>query len=154
MLEDKSERLEFQKMLSLPDRKNRCEQQQKKNMLKKKRGNKEKWIIKKEMNERTTKNDPSCNDPWSNHPKTQFGPIYLFFRNQEPWPTLRTWKVHFDWTWILGLKSFLPWEIFPNQQGCCLFSSAKILDKPFTCSGWIFKCIIGQSKKMKKKTWL
>ena len=32
------------------------------------------------------------NDHWSDHPKTQFGPIYPFFRNNEPWPTLRTWK--------------------------------------------------------------
>ena len=47
----------------------------------------------KEMNEGTTKNDPSCNDkndPWSNHPETQFGPTYSFFRNPEPRPTLRT----------------------------------------------------------------
>ena len=45
------------------------------------------------MNEGTTKNDPSCNDkndPWFDHPETQFGPIYLFFRNHEPWSTLRT----------------------------------------------------------------
>ena len=60
--------------------------------------NQEKQRIKKnekerEMNTRTTKNDPSCNDKndsWSDHPETQFGPIYLFFRNHEPWPTLRT----------------------------------------------------------------
>ena len=55
--------------------------------------NKEKWIIKKEMNEGITKNDLSCNDkndPWSNHPETQFGPTYPFFRNPEPRPTLRT----------------------------------------------------------------
>ena len=48
---------------------------------------------KEEMNEGKTKNDPSCNDkndPWFNHPETQFGPIYPFFRNHEPWPTLRT----------------------------------------------------------------
>ena len=45
------------------------------------------------MNEGTTKNDPSCNDkndPWSDHPETQFGPIYSFFRNHKPRPTLRT----------------------------------------------------------------
>ena len=53
-------------------------------MLKKK--NQEKWRIKeKMMNEGTTKNDP-----WSDHPETQFGPIYPFFRNHKPWPTLRT----------------------------------------------------------------
>ena len=39
------------------------------------------------MNEGATKNDLSCNDkndPWSDHPKTQFGPIYHFFRNHKP----------------------------------------------------------------------
>ena len=39
------------------------------------------------MNTRTTENDLSCNDkndPWSDYPETQFGPIYLFFRNHEP----------------------------------------------------------------------
>ena len=30
------------------------------------------------------------NDPWSNHPETQFGPTSPFFRNPEPRPTLRT----------------------------------------------------------------
>ena len=93
------------------------------------------------------------NDPWSNHPKTQFGPIYLFFWNHEPWPVLRTWKVHFDWTWILGLKSFLPWEIFHNQQGCCLFSLAnKNPDQSFTCSGWILNCQV-HNRIVKKKWW-
>ena len=42
------------------------------------------------MNERTMKNDLSRNDPWSDHPETQFGPTYPFFRNHKPWPTLRT----------------------------------------------------------------
>ena len=46
------------------------------------------------------------NDPWSDHPETQFGPIYPFFRNHEPWPTLRALKVHFDRMWILKLKRF------------------------------------------------
>ena len=39
-----------------------------------------------EMNEGTTKNDLSCNDKndhWSDHPKTQLGPIYHFFRNHK-----------------------------------------------------------------------
>ena len=104
---------------------------------------------KKEMNEGTTKKilHMTINDPWSDHPETQFGPTYPFFRNPEPRPTLRTWKVHFDWTWILGLKSFLPWEIFHNQQGCCLFSSAnkKILINLSLIRDkfWIVKCIIG-----------
>ena len=45
------------------------------------------------MNEGTTKNVLSCNDkndPWSDHPETQFGSIYPFFRNHKPWPTLHT----------------------------------------------------------------
>ena len=43
-------------------------------------------------------NDPSHekNDPWSDHLKTQFGPIYPFFQNHEPQSILRTQKVHFD----------------------------------------------------------
>ena len=91
MLEDKFERLEFQKILSSPYRKIEVSKSKKGEMLKKKKKeNKEKWIIKKELNERTTKNDPSCNDPWSDHPETQFGPTYPFFRNPEPRPTLRT----------------------------------------------------------------
>ena len=61
------------------------------------------------MNERTMKNDLSCNDkndPWSNHPKTQFGPIYPFFRNMNP-SLHYIPKVHFDRIWILKLKRFL-----------------------------------------------
>ena len=57
---------------------------------------------------------------------------------------------------ILIERGYLDWrvffleKIFCNQQGCCFFSSAKILDKSFTCSGWISKCIIGQSKNEKE----
>ena len=43
-----------------------------------------------EMNEKTMKNDLSRNDPWSDHPETQFGPTYPFFQNPEPMPILRT----------------------------------------------------------------
>ena len=72
MLEGKFEKLEFQQMLSSPRRKIKMSKNKTK-MLKKK--NQEKWRIKeKMMNERTTKYDP-----WSDHPETQFGPIYLFF---------------------------------------------------------------------------
>ena len=45
------------------------------------------------MENQRKSDDPSCNDEndsWSDHPETQFGPIYPFFRNHEPWPTLRT----------------------------------------------------------------
>ena len=49
---------------------------------------------KRRRNERRdNENDLSCNDqndPWSDHPETQFGPTYPFFRNPEPRPTLRT----------------------------------------------------------------
>ena len=34
---------------------------------------------KREMNEKTMKNNLSWNDPWPDHPETQFGPTYLFF---------------------------------------------------------------------------
>ena len=42
-----------------------------------------------EMNEGTTNNDLSCNDkndPWSDHPETQFGPIYPFFETMNLGP--------------------------------------------------------------------
>ena len=57
---------------------------------------------------------------------------------------------------ILIEPGYLDWKGFSlrdfcNQRGCCFFSSAKILDKSFTCSEWIFKCIIGQSKNKKGK---
>ena len=45
---------------------------------------------KKKMDERTMKNDISRNDPWFDHPETQFGPTYPFFWNPEPIPTLHT----------------------------------------------------------------
>ena len=67
------------------------------------------------------------NDPWSDHPETQFGPTYPFFRNPEPRPTLRAEKVHFDWIWILRLKKF-----FLRK-----FSSKNHLDKSPTYLGWI-----------------
>ena len=45
---------------------------------------------KREMNKKTMKNDLSKNDPWLRLPEIQFGPIYPFFRNHKPWPTLHT----------------------------------------------------------------
>ena len=62
-------------------------------MKKEPRKNRKKGRKEKEMNTRTTKNDLQCNDkndPWSDYPETQFEPIYLFFRNHKPWPTLHT----------------------------------------------------------------
>ena len=89
MLEGKSEKLEFQKILSSPYRKIEVSESKTKIMKKENRESKKnKW--KKEMNEKTMKNDLSRNDPWSDHPETQFGPTYPFFRNLEPKPTLRT----------------------------------------------------------------
>ena len=38
----------------------------------------------REMNEMTMKNVPHKNDFWSDHPETQFGPTYPFFRKPEP----------------------------------------------------------------------
>ena len=77
-------KMEFQKILSSPHRKNRSEQEQKKNVEKREL---REMDNQKETNEGTTKNDPSCidkNDPWSDHPETQFGPIYPFFQNHKP----------------------------------------------------------------------
>ena len=84
------------------------------------------------------------NDHWSNYPKTQFGPTYPFFRNPEPRPTLHAVKVHFDWTWILGLKRFFLGE----------FSSKIILinHSPIRDEFWIFECIMGQLTK-KENDW-
>ena len=83
-------KLEFQEMLSSPPQKNKMSKNKTK-MLKKgtKRNGESKkkwWKKEKEMNEGTTKNDPSCidkNNLWSDHPKTQFEPIYPFFRNHK-----------------------------------------------------------------------
>ena len=87
---------------------NRNEQEQNKSVEKETKRKIENQRKMNEKKERWTKGQwnmvPDKNDPWSDHPKTQFGPIYPFFRNHKPWPTLRTWKVHFDQTWILGLK--------------------------------------------------
>ena len=44
----------------------------------------------KERNGESKKMKTKKNDPWSDHLKIQFGPVYPFFRNHEPWPTLRT----------------------------------------------------------------
>ena len=84
-------------MLSSPRRKIKMSKKKTKMLKKgtKRNGESKKKMMKKEeeMNEGTTKNDLSCNDkndPWSDHPETQFELIYPFFRNHKPWPTLRT----------------------------------------------------------------
>ena len=86
MLEGNYEENRVSKDVELTPQKNKNEQKQNKNVGKR---NQEKWRIKEkmmkkeeEMNEGTTKYDLSCNDkndPWSDHPETQFGPIYPFF---------------------------------------------------------------------------
>ena len=119
-LEGKSEELEFQEMLSSPHWKIEMSKNKTK-MLKKK--NQEKWKKWKEweMNERIMKNDLSRNDPWSDHPETQFEPTYPFFWNHKPWPALCTWKVPFDWTWILGLKRFFLEKFFIINKAVVFF---------------------------------
>ena len=93
MLEGKYEKLEFQDMLSSPHwRIKKWARTNKKCWKKKQKKNREskKNDEKRKMNEKTMKNDLSWNDPWSDHPETQFGPTYPFFRKPEPWPTLHT----------------------------------------------------------------
>ena len=54
------------------------------------------------------KRNPSHGKKWSlvwSPLNTYFGPIYPFFHEPEPWPTLRALKVHFDQIWIFKLKS-------------------------------------------------
>ena len=91
------------------------------------------------MNERTMKNDLSWNDPWSDHPKTQFRPTYPFFRNPNPGlhyvPKKSIWIEH----GYIRLKRFFLGK----------FSSKIILiNQPLIWDEfWIFECIMGQSKK-------
>ena len=77
MLKGRCEKLEFQKTLSLSYRKIETSKSKTK-------------VLKKEPREMENKKKDKKNDPWSDHPKTQFRPIYPFFRNHKPWPTLRT----------------------------------------------------------------
>ena len=65
MLEGRSEKLEFQKILSSPHRKNKSEQEQNKDNEKELREMENlKNDEKREMNKKTMKNDLSKNDPW------------------------------------------------------------------------------------------
>ena len=104
MLEGKSEKLKVPRDVKLTPLKNKMSKNKTKIMKKEPREMK-KWK-EWEMNERTMKNDLSRNDPWSDHPETQFGPIYPFFRNHKPWPTLHTWKS------ILIERGYLDWRVF------------------------------------------
>ena len=116
-------KMEFQKLFKLTPSRNMSKQKQSENdgkgTPKKKCRRKMNWKETQRKNElkwkwrETRKEDQRelvphtvKNDPWSYHLETQFGPTYLFFRNPEPRPTLRTIKVYFDWTWIPRLKRF------------------------------------------------
>ena len=157
MLEGKSEKLEFQKMSSSPHWKTKMSKNKTKILEKR---NQEKWRIKekwwkeRKMNEKIMKSDLSWNDPWLRSPWNTIWACLSFLSNHEPWPTLRTWKVHFDWTWILGLKSFFLEKIFVINRLLSLFlSQQKNLDQSFTCLGWILNCQVHNRtvKKMIKK---
>ena len=167
MLEGKSEKLEFQEILSSPHwkkkkwarTKQKCgkkelkEMENKKMMKKKKRWTKgqRKMIlhvmIKMILGLITLKHNLGLSI--LSFETMNLGPHYV------PKKSILIEQGYLDWR-VSSLRNFC------NQQGCGLFSLAKILDKPFTCSGWIFKCIIGQSKKKRKrkkerkkwKTWL
>ena len=154
MLEGKSEKLEFQKMLSSPRRKNKNEQEQNKDDKKKgiKRNGKLKKWEEREMSEKTMKNDLSWNDPWLrspwntiwaclsflSEPRTQ---AYITYLKSPFWLNVDTWT-----------KEVFPWENFHNQQGCRPSSSTKNLDKSFTCLGWILNCQV-HNGTVKKWWW-
>ena len=117
------------------------------------------WKMRDEWKD--NKNDLSWNDPWLRSPwNTVWAYLsflsepriqaYITYLKSPFWLNINTWTEE-----VFSLKDFC------NQWGCCPFSLAKILDKSFTCLEWIFKCIIGQSKKWKmkknengKKKWL
>ena len=93
MLEGKSEKLWVPKDVELTLLEDKNEQEQTRNAEKETKReieNQRKMNEKREINEKTMENDLSWNDPWSDHPETQFGPTYPFFRSPEPRPTLCT----------------------------------------------------------------
>ena len=83
--------------------------------------------------------------------KYSFGPIIFSFETINPGLYYVPEKSILIKHGYLDWRAFSLRKFFVINKGCCLLSSAKILDIPFTCSGWIFKCIIGQSKKKKWK---
>ena len=103
MLKGKFEKLEFREMLSSPHWKIEINKNKTKTLKKEPREMK-KW--KKKMNERTMKNDLSWNDPWYDHPETQFGPTYLFseprtqayitYLKSPFWLNVDTWTEEFS----------------------------------------------------------
>ena len=108
-------KMEFRKMLSSPHGKK----------IKWARTKQKRW--KKELRE-LKKKWWKMRDEWKDNEKWSFMKWSLVW---SPWNTVWAYlpflsvtrtlayitylKVHFDWTWILGLESFLPWENFHNQ---------------------------------------
>ena len=95
----------------------------KRNQKKNRESKKNEW--KREMNEKTMKNDHSWNDPWLRSPWNTFWAYLSFF--SKPWTLAYiTYLKSPFWlnvdTWT---EEVCPWENFHNQQGCRLFSSAK-----------------------------
>ena len=123
MLEGKSEKLEFQKMLSSPHWKNKMSK------------NKTKWGTKRNERMRRKRDEWKDNEKWSFTKwslvkitlKHNLGLFYPFFRNLKPRPTLRTWKVHFDQTWILRLERFFFKEFFVINRAVVSFPQPKFL---------------------------
>ena len=163
MLEGKSEKLEFRKMSSSPHWK--IEMSKNKTKVKKKR-TKRKINNQRKMNEKR--------DEWKDNEKWFFrvmikgilglitlkhnlGLLILSFGAPNP-------GLHYiPKKSILIECGYLGWRVsslrkFCNQQGYYLFSSAKILNKSLTCSGWIFFKVhnrtIEKWKRMKRKMWL
>ena len=153
MLEGKFEKLKFQEMLSSPHwkiemskNKTKCwKKWTKRNGESKEKEKKERWIKKKQW--KIIFHEMILGLITLKH---NLGLFILSFETMNPglhYVPKSPFRLNVD-TWteeVFSLKDFC------NQRGCCPFSSAKILDKSFTCLEWIFKCIIGQSKKMRKK---
>ena len=76
--------------------------------------------------------------------KHMFEPIYPFFRNLEPWPTLRTWKAYFDQTWILKLKGSFLEEFSQNSTILLHLSCRELLVNHLSISDelWILECMV------------
>ena len=127
--------------------KNRSEQEQNKNI--------EKGIEKKKWPERQWKMILSWNDPWSNHPETQFELTCPFFRNPEPRPTLHTWKSILIERGYLDRRVFFFEKFFIINKAVVSFPQpTKNLDQSFTCSGWILNCQVhNRTVKNEWKKW-
>ena len=150
MLEGKSKKLEVPRDVKLIPLKNKMSKNKTKIMKKEPREMK-KWK-EWEMNERTMKNDLSRNDPWSDHPETQFGPTYPFFRNHSP-------SLHYvPEKSILIEHGYLDWRVFflekffiINKAVVSFSQPTKNLDQSFTCSGWILNCQVHNRTVKKRK---